>query len=128
VLLVDALGRVRRPDELLHQVRDALAPGAVVLASVPNFGHWYVRSKVLAGRWGYDRRGLLDDHTLRFFTRRSVEALFADAGFAVTRHETVGLPLEPGRDRSMAVVDAVGLALRPSLFGYELVYELRPLA
>jgi glycosyltransferase involved in cell wall biosynthesis len=126
VLVIDGLGRVRHPDRLLAELRGALAAGGVVMVSVPNFGHWYVRSKVLAGRWGYDRRGLLDERTLRFFTRRDVEELFAGTGFAVTRAESVGLPLDPDRDRSLAVVDGIGLAVRPSLFAYELVYELTP--
>jgi glycosyltransferase involved in cell wall biosynthesis len=128
VIVVDGFGRVRRPDDLLRDVRDVLAPDGVVLASVPNFGHWYVRAKVLSGRWGYDRRGLLDEHTLRFFTRRDAELLFEGAGFSVTRTETVGLPLDPDRDKPMALVDAVGLAVRPSLFGYQLLYELTPAA
>jgi SAM-dependent methyltransferase len=126
VLLVDALGRVRDPDALLLGIRELLAPGGVAMASVPNFGHWYVRSKVLAGRWGYDRRGLLDEQTLRFFTPRDVEARFRSADLSVTRTETVGLPLEPGRDATMSVVDGVGLALRPSLFAYQYLYELTP--
>jgi glycosyltransferase involved in cell wall biosynthesis len=126
VLLVDGLGRVRDSGALLEGVRAVLAPGGAVLASIPNFGHWYARSKVLSGRWGYDGRGILDRRTLRFFTRRDAEALFADKGFEVVRHETVGLPLESGQNTALAVADGIGLVLRPSLFAYQLVYELVP--
>lgn len=128
VLIVDGLGRVRDPRALLQRVRALLAPGGAVMASIPNFGHWYARSKVLSGRWGYDRRGILDERNLRFFTRRDAEALFQAEGFQTTRYETVGLPLEPGRNTALAVADGIGLVLRPSLFAYQLVYELVPSA
>ncbi len=128
VLLVDALGKVRRPDALLADVARVLAPGGSILLSVPNFGHWYPRAKVIAGRWRYDKRGILDSDTLRFFSPRTAEQLFDEQDLLVTRRETVGLPLgdEAERPRSVAVVDGVGLALRPSLFAYQYVYELAP--
>jgi glycosyltransferase involved in cell wall biosynthesis len=125
-LVVDGLGRVRDPAALLQSIRYVLAPGGRVMMSIPNFGHWYARSKVLSGRWGYDTRGILDERTLRFFTRRDAEALFHDAELEVTRHETVGLPIEDGRGPALAVADGIGLVLRPSLFAYQLVYELTP--
>ena len=128
VVLLDGLGRVRDPAALLKDVRAVLAPGGVALASIPNFGHWYARSKVLTGRWGYDRRGILDERNLRFFSRRDVEALFDANGYDIARFETVGLPLEPGRNTALAVADGIGLAVRPSLFAYQLVYELVPSA
>jgi glycosyltransferase involved in cell wall biosynthesis len=124
VLLVDGLGRVRNPAQLLQSIQGVLAPDGALMVSVPNFGHWYARSKVLSGKWGYDRRGILDEHTLRFFTRRDAEALFDAAGFEISRHEAVGLPLEPARNKALAVADGIGLVLRPSLFAYQLVYEL----
>ncbi len=126
VLLVDTLGRTRHPDALLREVRARLAPGGRVMASVPNFGHWYPRARVLAGRWGYDRRGILDEHTVRFFVARDAERLFADDGWQVARRERVGLPLGPEgeRSRTLAVVDGAGLVLAPSLFAYQYLYEL----
>jgi glycosyltransferase involved in cell wall biosynthesis len=126
VLAVDALGRVRHPDALLASVRSVLAPGGRLMVSVPNFGHWYARSRVLLGRWGYDRRGLLDEHTLRFFTRQGAEELFDAGGLEVTRRERVGLPLDRERGGATALIDGAGLVAWPSLFTYELVYELDP--
>ena len=48
--------------------------GGTVVTSVPNFGHWYPRSRVAVGRFDYDRRGILDAGHLRFFTRRELRA------------------------------------------------------
>jgi glycosyltransferase involved in cell wall biosynthesis len=126
VFLVDTLGQVREPEALLSAVRRGLAPHGTVLASFPNFGHWYPRAKVVAGRWRYDQRGILDAQTLRFFSARTIPLLIEEAGFRVARQEAVGLPLgrEPERPKSVAVIDGVGLALRPSLFAYQYLYEL----
>jgi glycosyltransferase involved in cell wall biosynthesis/2-polyprenyl-3-methyl-5-hydroxy-6-metoxy-1,4-benzoquinol methylase len=130
ILLVDALGRVRQPERLLEDAMAHLAPGGRILASVPNFGHWYPRARVATGRWGYDQRGILDRSTARFFVPRESERLFADAGLTVERREHVGLPLGSGADRreALAVVDGIGLVVAPSLFAYEHLYDLRPRA
>ena len=144
VLAADVLEHVSDPGRLLAQSRERLAPGGTVLASVPNFAHWYPRARVALGRFDYDRRGILDATHLRFFTRRSFERLARDAGFRVLRSEATGLPLEvldrsasDGEKgaaaqsplaRAVKTIDRTGVALRPTLFGYQLLYELAPLS
>lgn len=128
VVAIDALGRVRDTGALLAQLHDVLRPGGRLLVSVPNFGHWYPRSRVLSGRWAYDTRGLLDAAQLRFFTGRDAQQLLEGAGFELRRREVVGLPLEADRSRALALVDGVGVALRPTLFAYQYLFEAaRPL-
>lgn len=138
VLAADVLEHLRRPEVLLGQLHDVLAPGGTVLASVPNFGHWYPRARVALGRFDYDRRGILDAGHVRFFTRRSFERLAASQGFAVARREATGLPLEvaarggsgsvpaSGAAGWLARLDRAAVGLRPELFGYQFLYELRP--
>ncbi len=138
VLLADVLEHLSRPEQLLAAAHGLLAPGGTVVASVPNFAHWYPRARVLAGRFDYDRRGILDATHLRFFTRHSFERMAAKQGFAVERREVTGLPLEvmgrsgseqePARGglvaRALRRADAAGAAALPGLFGYQLLYEL----
>lgn len=145
VLAADVLEHLRHPEELLDQLHDVLAPGGTVLASVPNFGHWYPRLRVALGRFDYDRRGILDADHVRFFTRRSFERLAAGRGFAVARREATGLPIEvaqrggstldgeqdlrgggSGPATWLARLDRAAIGLRPELFGYQFLYELRP--
>jgi glycosyltransferase involved in cell wall biosynthesis len=139
VLAADVLEHVRRPDRLLDDIRGRLAPNGSVITSVPNFGHWYPRLRVAAGVFDYDRRGILDAGHLRFFTRRSFERLVQRTGFEVLRREAVGPPVEVlQRDASgpaervgrlgalVQRVDSLGVALRPTLFAYQFLYELRP--
>jgi hypothetical protein len=112
-----------------------------MIVSIPNFAHWYPRLRVAFGAFDYDKRGILDRGHLRFFTARSFERLVAASGFAVTCREAVGLPFEVvergdgderhGRESStarstMRRIDGVAIALRPTLFAYQYVYELRP--
>ncbi len=137
VLAADVLEHVRDPESLLGELQDVLAPGGRLLVSVPNFGHWYPRLRVATGRFDYDRRGILDRGHLRFFTRRSFARILHRAGWHVVREAVTGLPFdvadrggETGLGarlrRSVGKVDALGVRLRPTLFGYQLLYELEP--
>ena len=141
ILAADVLEHVRRPEQLLDDIRGRLAPGGRIIVSVPNFGHWYPRLRVAAGAFDYDRRGILDAGHLRFFTRRSFERLVSRSELTVLRREAVGPPVEvvqrdasgasrgPGRAGSVIQrLDALGVAVRPTLFAYQFLYELQPAA
>jgi 2-polyprenyl-3-methyl-5-hydroxy-6-metoxy-1,4-benzoquinol methylase len=139
VLCADVIEHVRDPEALLAAARSRVASNGSLLASVPNFGHWYPRLRVGVGLFGYDRRGILDATHIRFFTRRSFEQLVHRAGFAIARRDATGLPLEVadrGADHEPAAVsgklgfvraiDAALVRIRPQLFGYQFLYELVP--
>ena len=78
----------------------------------------------MSGRWRYDMRGVLDEGQLHFFTGGEAAQQLADAGFEPRRRETVGLPRGADGSPAMSVVDGVGLALRPSLFAYQYLFEV----
>jgi glycosyltransferase involved in cell wall biosynthesis len=139
VVAADVLEHVRRPERILDQVHKILAPGGVFVVSIPNFGHWYPRTRVALGRFDYDRRGILDHDHVRFFTRRSFENLIRGHGWKVRRREATGLPLEVvdrganhehSRDtrlrRAIAAADRATVMARPTVFGYQFLYELTP--
>jgi glycosyltransferase involved in cell wall biosynthesis len=135
VVAADVLEHVIDPTAALAQLRDVLAPGGVLMVSVPNFAHWYPRLRVLFGRFGYDRRGILDATHLRFFTRTSFEQLLESAGLRVRRRSTAGLPVEVAErggavptsiEHFIARVDRLAVVLWPTLFGYQFLFELEP--
>jgi 2-polyprenyl-3-methyl-5-hydroxy-6-metoxy-1,4-benzoquinol methylase len=128
IVAADVLEHTRRPDQLLDDIRRHLRPGGAVVASIPNFAHWYPRVRVAFGTFDYDRRGILDRGHMRFFTRRSFERLAREHGFAVRRREAVGMPLEVIEQERGALerIDAASVALGPSLFAYQFLYELQP--
>jgi hypothetical protein len=106
-----------------------------VLVSIPNFGHWYPRARVAAGRFDYDQRGPLDHGHVRFFTRRTFERLVEQCGLRVVASEVVGSPFDvvargATDDRVARAVSRVAAADRaatrvwPTMFGYQFLYRL----
>jgi glycosyltransferase involved in cell wall biosynthesis len=135
VLAADVLEHVRHPERVLHDARRCLRAGGSVMASVPNFAHWYPRVRVATGTFDYDRRGILDRDHVRFFTRRSFERLVAASGYVVRRRDNVGAPTEvverggTGSAATTSALDraqAIAVHARPSLFAYQFLYELDP--
>ncbi len=137
VVAGDVLEHVIDPLSLLQELRDRLSPDGEVLVSIPNFGHWYPRTRVAVGRFDYDQRGPLDHGHVRFFTRRSFEKLVRAAGMQVVERVTVGSPVDvaarggaSGRLARLAtrvgVVDRVATRVWPTLFGYQFLYRLAP--
>lgn len=85
IIFGDILEHLVDPWATLHRFTTLLTPEGRVVASLPNVAHWSVVAGLLRGRWEYRDRGLLDCTHLRFFTRRSIAALFAQAGLVVER-------------------------------------------
>jgi 2-polyprenyl-3-methyl-5-hydroxy-6-metoxy-1,4-benzoquinol methylase len=118
VLFLDVLEHLAHPDAVLCSAREWLAPGGVVLCSIPNVAHWRVRLALLRGRFDYEDSGLLDRTHLRWYTRRTARDLLRDAGYELTWEEAV-VPQHPR-------VRVPQWLLRPELFGYQFLMEGRP--
>lgn len=88
----DVLEHMVEPAEALSAARQRLAPGGVLIASIPNIRHISVlRGLVLGGDFEYVERGILDRTHLRFYTRRSMQRLFAENGFTVRMTTGIGI-------------------------------------
>lgn len=82
----DVLEHLVDPWEVLRTVQSKLAPGGSVLASIPNLRYFpVVRSLVTQGDFHYVAQGVLDSTHLRFFTKKSMQRLFSESGYAVTQ-------------------------------------------
>ncbi|HEX3802551.1 MAG TPA: bifunctional glycosyltransferase/class I SAM-dependent methyltransferase [Solirubrobacteraceae bacterium] len=132
VVCGDILEHVRSPEQLLREVRALLGHGGVLIASVPNFGHWYARTRTVLGLFDYDQRGVLDNGHVRFFTRRGLLRRLRNAGFKVVRLEATGLPLDvlaggsgPAR-RILRIIDRLLVSVRPTVFGYQFICMCEP--
>ena len=136
VVAADVLEHLRAPDRLLRELHAVCKPDAVLIASIPNIGHWYPRLRIGLGRFDYDHRGILDATHMRFFTWRSFVRLAYRAGWLAERRSATGLPLEildrddqTGVTRSaigktVSLVDRAARATWPSLFAYQYVAVL----
>jgi SAM-dependent methyltransferase len=85
ILFADVLEHLRDPAALLRRVRQFVAEGGVVIASIPNIAHASVRLALLSGSFRYREEGLLDVGHLRFFTREGIQDLFESSGYLITQ-------------------------------------------
>lgn len=96
----DVLEHLEDPSEALVRVRPWLKTEGVVIASVPNVGHWSIIDDLLRGRFDYVPYSLLSGTHLRLFTRRTLVDLFEASGYRVDEITTLLLPASPqGRAR-----------------------------
>ncbi|HSE91868.1 MAG TPA: methyltransferase domain-containing protein, partial [Methylomirabilota bacterium] len=133
IVCADVLEHLADPESALERLVTHLAPGGAVVVSIPNVAHLWVRLGLLAGRFDYADRGLLDRTHLRFFTRRTLEALLATAALAAERFTATPVPLYqvvPSRwhGRGLAAVHTLSAFVArsmPCLFAYQFVVLAR---
>ncbi len=70
------------PYTVLEEIRGKLAPGGIVIASIPNVRYFKVLSALILQKdWKYEDYGVMDKTHLRFFTKKSMQRMFHDAGY-----------------------------------------------
>ncbi len=130
----DVLEHLPRPGDLLSALKPLLKSDGTLLVSLPNVANVTVRAALVAGRFPYADRGILDRTHLRFYTRASARALLAGAGFRIGFEAATAMPVElavPALSRApFAVPVRAGARLLasawPTLFGYQFVFEASP--
>ena len=90
VIFNDVLEHLPDPAESLRFARTLLKPGGVVVASIPNIRHFQTLWEIVVrGELRYRDSGTLDKTHLRFFTKKSIRALFSECDFAVEQIEGI---------------------------------------
>jgi SAM-dependent methyltransferase len=89
VLMHHTLEHVERPDEVLRQVFEVLAPGGVMYQSLPNHGS--LKARLLGPHFGY---GVTDEH-LSHFSLRTLRRLVRRVGFRVQSTSTWSYRQDP---------------------------------
>jgi 2-polyprenyl-3-methyl-5-hydroxy-6-metoxy-1,4-benzoquinol methylase len=115
IVFADVLEHLANPCDALERCKGRLTEGGSVIASVPNIAYYRIRQHLLFGRFDYGPSGILDMTHLRFFTARTVAALFADCGYDVTDFQRV---FTNPRNKLL------GRAF-PNAFAYEFVLQAR---
>lgn len=124
LLFGDVLEHLVHPERVLAALLPSVKPGGRVLVSLPNIGFAVNRITHLLGRWDYRDYGILDRTHLHFYTKRTMVALFENAGLRVTRVEGyVGLHQYPLLVR--APLRFLG-RVWPSLFAIQIVLVGEP--
>jgi 2-polyprenyl-3-methyl-5-hydroxy-6-metoxy-1,4-benzoquinol methylase len=117
VLCGDVIEHLRDPGAALARLRPLLKPGGRLVVSTPNIANWAMRLSLLAGRWQYTDRGILDETHTRLFTRRSLVRTVEAAGYRVERVDFT-VPV-PGDNDLLDLVGRTIGRLRPTLFAYQ---------
>lgn len=94
VLACDVLEHLRHPEEVLHGLIDLVAPMGRLVISVPNIAYAGVLAAMRNGIFDYSDKGQLDRTHVRFFTKRSIEKVLLDCGWAPRVWEANRVPIE----------------------------------
>jgi 2-polyprenyl-3-methyl-5-hydroxy-6-metoxy-1,4-benzoquinol methylase len=96
IVFNDVLEHMVDPWETLRATARLLAPGGVVVASIPNIRNVDIlRGLVVHGRWEYVDKGILDRTHLRFFTRSGIVDLFERSGWQVRSVDPLNIKGRP---------------------------------
>lgn len=94
VLACDVLEHLRKPEDVLQRLSEFVAPMGSLLISVPNIAYAGVLAAMRCGTFDYADKGQLDRTHVHFFTRRSLETMLLDTGWAPRVWEANRVPLE----------------------------------
>lgn len=125
VLFGDTLEHLPDPSAVLRRLRPKLVDDGRLIISIPNIANWTMRLSLLAGRFRYTDRGILDRTHLRFYTRRGLIEMLDEAGFVV-EHLEGSIPVPGVANETLCRIAHRLGNLRPSLFAYTFVVVARP--
>ncbi|MFI5297598.1 MAG: class I SAM-dependent methyltransferase [Polyangiales bacterium] len=89
----DVLEHLVDPGALLRDIKKHVAPGGVLVASIPNVRQYQVLFDLaVKGNFDYADSGILDRTHLRFFTLKSIRKFFDSAGYRIVSVEGINGP------------------------------------
>jgi len=127
VVCADILEHLRNPEVLLREIHSRMAPGAKLLASLPNSGNIYFRLNVLFGKFPQDDRGLFDRTHLHFYMWKGWQDLLIENGYKITNVRpsvipfSLALPNQPGLANLLERLYYVAARAWRTLFAYQFV-------
>lgn len=133
VVFGDILEHTENPRNVILKFLPRLKPGGIMVISVPNFAHWFMRLNLLLGRFNYVERGILDETHLKFFTLKSAREMISKSGLLIERVKATPIPL-PLMVKStdlgkpfffLHVVNYAITKIRKSFFGYQFVFKCK---
>lgn len=125
VVCGDVVEHLRRPGDALARLRPLLRPGGRLVLATPNVANWAIRLSLLAGRWRYTDRGILDRTHTHLFTRATLLETVRSAGYAVVALDHTA-PVPVVRLQSVERIAHAVAAIRPPLLAYQLLLAATP--
>jgi 2-polyprenyl-3-methyl-5-hydroxy-6-metoxy-1,4-benzoquinol methylase len=119
VVCNDVIEHMVDHDRFLDLVRAYIAPGGVLIGSVPNMRHYRALFELLVLRdWDYRDSGVLDRTHLRWFTARSLRRSLVRAGFEIEQFHGINGGIRFALSRQHLPHALFGLALIVLTLGY----------
>lgn len=125
VLCGDLLEHLRQPEATLARLRPLLRPAGRLVLTTPNVANWAMRLSLLAGRWRYTERGILDRTHVHLFTRKTLVETVEGAGYRVLALDHTAPVPRIGTPAVERVAHAVA-SVRPSLLAYQFLVVASP--
>jgi 2-polyprenyl-3-methyl-5-hydroxy-6-metoxy-1,4-benzoquinol methylase len=125
VLCGDVIEHLRDPKSFFERVRPLLRPGGRLVLTTPNVANWAMRLGLLAGRWRYTDRGILDRTHTHFFTKKTLAETLDRAGYRIVEFDVTAPVPKAGVRQVERAAHAVA-RLRPSLLAYQFVVAATP--
>lgn len=117
ILLADVLEHITDPLSVLKKMRQLLHRDGSMLISLPNVAHAYLIGQLMRNDFRYHDWGILDKTHLKFFTWKSMAALFAQAGLAVEQSSATFFV--PGEHRDLQIPNDLPQAVYKHLLWHE---------
>ncbi|HEY9825447.1 MAG TPA: class I SAM-dependent methyltransferase [Stenomitos sp.] len=102
VISVEVIEHLLLPRKLIQNAYDALKPGGIFILTTPFHGYWKNIALALTNKYDEHWHPLRDYGHIKFFSKKTILALFAEFNFKVVEFNTVGR--FPAFARSMIVV------------------------
>jgi len=131
VVVADVIEHLKNREQLLRSARRYLKPDGRLLISTPNIAIWFYRLSLLAGRFEYGPRGVLDETHVHLFTQSTFRREVEKGGFRILRQRETSLPFEilfesTGQSRLVASLSELYHLLAriyPKMFAYQFLLE-----
>lgn len=86
----DVLEHLAYPYDVLKSIQSKLSPNGVVISSIPNVRYHSVMKQYLFKKdWKYEKSGVMDFTHMRFFTSKSIQRMYHDAGYDIVQHKGI---------------------------------------
>jgi 2-polyprenyl-3-methyl-5-hydroxy-6-metoxy-1,4-benzoquinol methylase len=131
VVVADVIEHIRHREQLLRGSRRYLKQGGRLIISTGNVALWFYRLSLVAGRFEYGPRGILDRTHVHLFTRATFRREIERAGFHILEERVTALPFEvvfestgrSGLVRALARAYHLMARLWPEMFAYQFIFE-----
>jgi glycosyltransferase involved in cell wall biosynthesis len=132
ILILDSIGHVRRPELLLHTLRERYSQDdPMVIITAANVAFITMRIGLLLGQFNYGKSGILDLNHTRLFTYSSLRRVLLENGYDIIEEQGIPAPFplafgDGPLARLLLAVNQGLIRLSRRLFSYHVAFVAKP--